>query len=193
MFSVYIQKNDLRNVFFFRNADFLGSERTVREHEVDRIVEDKELHKVNQLQIVWAFSLYYSKHDQVGYLISVLESGDQRAIEKLINDKVVQFMLIGSNHNWAANKEMHKRYPDDPNFSHMLCYIFINFNYKDKSLPDLEELQVVCLVQYYFVFEMYEKHWEVRSDDLCHSVCEFSQHEEWIDCDSGRRCSAAGS
>jgi len=137
-FSVYIQK-----LFIFRNADFLGSERTVREHEVERIVEDKELHKVNQLQIVWAFSLYYSQPEQVGYLISVLESGDEKAIAKLIHDKIVQFMLIGSNHNWAANLEMHKRYPDDPNFTHLWCYIFKNFNYKDKSLPDLEELQIV--------------------------------------------------
>jgi len=142
-FCIYTEKPHFLFNFVFRNADFLGSERTVREHEVTRLVEDKELHKINQLQFVWAFSLYFKDHEKVGYLISILESGDQAKIDKLIGEKIVQFMLIGANHNFAANLEMHKRYPDDPNFKFMMAYIFVMFDYKNKSLPDLDELHIV--------------------------------------------------
>ena len=114
----------------------------MREHEVAKIVADKELHKVNQLVIVWAFSLFYSEPEKVGQLLKVLEGGNDEEIAKLLGDNIVQFMLIGSNHNWSANVIMHERYPKDPNFSHMLCYIFVKFNYQGNG-PDLEFLQIV--------------------------------------------------
>ena len=127
-------------------ADFLASERIVRDHEVERIVEDKELHKVSQLVLVWAFSLYYSDHKKVGWLIKLLESENEAEINKFLDEKTVQFMLIGSNHNWKANCILHQRYPHDPNFSHMMCHIFVNFKYMDKGCDDLALLQIVSLI-----------------------------------------------
>jgi len=122
----------------------------VREHEVDRIVQDKMHHRVNQFVIVWAFSLYYSDHEKVGMIIKALETNDERQIKAVIGENTVQFMLIGSNHNHAANLVMHQKFPNDPNFSHMRCLIFIQFKYKDNDNTDLGDLHIVRLFYHFF-------------------------------------------
>ena len=125
----------------------MASSRQIREHEVQRILKDKERHRISQIVIGWVFCLIYNDPQKIGRLIRLIEDGKHEEVLRLTGGIEKLFMLMGFNHSWNANWLFFLAHPNDPNFRSLKCNVFKYFQYKITDHEDVQKLQIVSMLR----------------------------------------------
>ena len=91
---------------------------------------------IGQVTFAWVVSTKFASRVKIGNLVKVIQSDPDQ-----IQDKK-QFEMAGGSHTLASILEARKNDPDNPNFQHMMCWIFSKFRYETDD-DELRKFQLV--------------------------------------------------